>query len=183
MDDEAYPGKLSLAVSKDVLRLADGGVEAIAESRFEVRDERRTAAVSVVGDGGFRTVGRDFRQEGRACTMVGDELCLDLNVLPLEILRQLADVVVEARQLYHDTVSVLFDDEDLVVNEVVRLVGVQPCAAEIIYLNLALGKLYGLISVLVHVKFLRIKFSGCFPSVLLILLGFIPGTSTHKSIT
>ena len=83
----------------------------------------------------------------------------------------------------HDTVSVLFDDEDLVVNEVVRLVGVQPCAAEIIYLNLALGKLYGLISVLVRVKFLRVEFSGCFPSVLLILLGFILGTSTHKSIT
>ena len=83
----------------------------------------------------------------------------------------------------YDGASVLFDDEDLVVNEVVRLVGVQPCAAEIIYLNLALGKLYGLISVLVRVKFLRVEFSGCFPSVLLILLGFIPGTSTHKSIT
>ena len=182
-DNEADTGKLGLAVGKDVLRLADGSVKDIAEGGLEVRDERRTAAVGVVGDGGFRAVGRDFRQEGRARTMVGDELCLDRDVLPLEIIRQLADVVVEARQLYHNAAAVLFDDEDLVVNEVVRLVGVQPCAAEIIYLNFALGKLYGLISVLVHLKFLRVEFSGCFPSVLLILLGIISSTSTHKSIT
>ena len=155
LHNKADTRKLDLTLLQHVIHLADGGIKAVAERIFEVRDQPRAAARRVVGDGGSRAIGGDLRQERCACGVIGNELRLDRDTLALKEIRQLSNIVKKARQLDHDAAAFLCQHKDLVVDEVAGLIGVKGDAVFSIDVHAALVQRYGTVSSLVHDKYLQ----------------------------
>ena len=71
-----------------------------------------------------------------------------------QIIRQFPDVVKKAGGLDDDGFSGLFDDEHLIADRIVRLIGVQADGAEIVNTHPALGKTDLLKHIFVHCLYL-----------------------------
>ena len=156
-DVHAHAGKLQLIVLDDVGHRGDGGIERVAERGREVVDERLAAAGVAVLVGFAGGVDRRSCQERRACHVVGGHDAFDGDALVGDVGLELADVVEEAGVFQHEAATVLFDDEDLVVDEIVGLVGVQFCGSEVVDSDVAFSKVdFGVVGLL-HGGFLSFE--------------------------
>ena len=107
-------------------------------ARFAHHDPGLAAALVAADVGLFRRVNRRVRQERGARHVVGGDDALDLDALLGDVVFELSDVGEEAGVLDHEAAAVVLDDEHLVVDEVVGLIGMQFNCAKIINIELAL---------------------------------------------
>ena len=126
----------------------DRRVEGHTERRRKAVDQRLSAAGFGVVLRALRRVLRHVGQEGAARRVVGHEHPLDPHIL--QIRRKLPDVIIKAGRFQQNGPAVLFHDENLVVDRVVGLVGVQPDGAAVVDMHFTLFQLYGPKSIFVH---------------------------------
>ena len=150
--------KLYLALLQHVIYAAKACVEALAKRIFEIGHQRCAAARGVIGDRGGRTIGRNLRQERRARRVIGNKLRFHLNPLPRKEVGQLADVVKKARQLDHDAPAASCQHKHLVVDQIVRLIGVKCDAVFLVHVHMALVEFHRTHCNFVHFKYLQNNF-------------------------
>ena len=80
-----------------------------------------------------------------------------LNFHTAEVFGEFLNVVEEAGRLNNNCLSVLFNDENFIINEIVGFVRVQLDFTEVVNVDLALCQLDCLKSILIHNKILLYK--------------------------